>query len=253
MDDARQVALIDTSNSRLPTSELWPQGLRKLLLEGEDSGGACRLIAINPTLRRQCEEMLPQLERAKEVATEEEILMLLVRHAPAYGVHAKSPGEWSALFDSYLNILNGLPLYAIEDAFLRWGRGEGHKDVRMAGFYPKAPQLFLLAEKGKAEVWTAAYRARKALEHVEKTGVEWTPERKAEERQKMIDAGYLNADGSPNLSLGPKGMPEPHRPRLSPQELAAQLRATDAAARHGGAPISRHHIQPPVDDVGDVL
>ena len=81
----------------------------------------------------------------------------------------------------------------------------------------------------------------------------FTPEQRAAERQKMIEAGYLNPDGTPNLTVSARAMPEAHRPTRSPQEVAASLRASDAHARHGGAPISRHHIEEPAEDIGDVL
>lgn len=223
------------------------------MTEGEDASGACRLITMNPTLRQQAEEMLPMLEAAKAPAEDREILRVLIRHAPTYALPTRPEGEWENFFGVYLDALVGLSVHALEDAFLRWNRGEDMKDPAMGQFFPKPAQLFALAQKAKTEVWMAAYRARKALEHVEKQGAEWTPARRAEERKKMIEAGYLNADGTPNLILAPKVMPEMSRPRVSPQQMAEQLRRTDAQARQGGAPISRRHIEAPADDVGDVL
>lgn len=250
MEEDKQLALITPQNAMQRESGELSPGLKKLLTQGEDSGGACRLIALNRTLRAECERMLPVLEEQKAPAERAQALEIIARRMVAYGITENLAYQHGVRWDSYVAGLEGMPAYAIEDAFDRWDRGEGVTKIEYAGIAPKPPQLAILAQAGKAEIWTAAYRARKALEHVEKTGVEWTPERKAAERQKMLDLGLLNPDGSPNLSLSAKGMPEPHRPRYSPQELAAQLRATDAAARHGGAPISRRHIE---DDVGDVL
>lgn len=196
--------------------------------------------------------MLPMLQRAKVPAEDTEILRVLIRHAPTYALQARADGEWSQLFEVYLDALEGFSVHNIEGAFLRWNRGEDMKDPAMGQFFPKPAQLVALATKDKSEVWMAAYRAKKALDFVEKTGQDWTPERRAAERQKSIDAGHLNPDGS--LKLPPMGrrMPEAPRPTSSPQQLAQELRQADAKARLGGTPISRHHTEEP-DDVGDVV
>lgn len=254
-EEAKQLALISPQSVMQAGSGLLSPGLKKLLVEGEDSGGACRLIALNRTLRAECERVLPVLEEAKTPALDAQVLEIVARRMVAYGITTNAAYQHGVTWESYLAGLRGMPAYAIEDAFDRWDRGEGtNGNLAFAGLPPKPPQIAILAQAGKTEIWTAAYRARKALDHVEKAAQHFTPEQRAAERQKMIDAGYLNPDGSPNLTPSLKGMPEAPRPRHSPQELAAALRATDAAARHGGAPISRRHIEPPpVDDVGDVL
>lgn len=180
-------------------------------------------MAINPTLRAECEGVLPSLERAKEPASQEEILSVLVRHAPHYGVTAKGPSEWGALFGAYLDALDGLPVQAVEEGFVRWNRGEGHKDIRMAGFFPKAPQLYLLAEAARSALYMAAYRAKKALEYQEARPQVWTAERRAEERRKAIAAGVLKPDGSLNLPA-PKSMPFPRAPGRTPHQMAAEMR-----------------------------
>ena len=205
------------------------------------------MIALNATLRSECERVLPSLDAAKSPATPAEILEVIVRKMPAYGVTAKHANEWGVTFESYLTALDGFPLYAVEDAFARWDRGEGTKTIEAAGFPPRPPQVALLAQEGKREIFTAAYRARKALLQVEKRGVEWTAERKREERQKMIDQGLLTPEGKPNFTVGAK--PMPNVPRRDPHEVAEQLR--NAEARRMGAPISRSHAEP--EDSGEVL
>lgn len=251
-EEDKQLALISPQSVMQPECEALSPGLKKLLTQGDDSGGACRLIALNRTLRAECERMLPMLEMQKAPAERADVLEIIARRMVAYGVTENLAFQHGVRWDSYVAGLAGMPANAIEDAFDRWDRGEGTGgNMTYAGLPPRPPQLALLAQVGKTEIWTAAYRAKKALDHVEKEAQHFTPEQRAAERQKMIEAGYLNADGSPNLTLSAKAMPEPHRPRHSPSEVAAQLRATDAAARHGGAPISRKHIEP--DDVGDVL
>jgi hypothetical protein len=190
-----------------------------------------RLIAINPTLRAETERLLPVLEAMKAPAADEEMMQILIRHAPAYGVHAKNAAEWSMLFGTYLDALAGLPAYAIEDAFLRWNRGEGHADIRMAGFYPKAPQLVILAQAGKAELYTAAWRARRALEYVEKKLPHpiSEDERKANSERLKALADTLAGGGRSVASAAPA-------PGLTRHQMAERIRA---AATPG--------------DVGDVI
>lgn len=251
---ATQGQLITPPSGTRTGSGLLSPGLKKLLTEGADSGGACRLISLNRTLRAECERVLPALEAAKEPATDEQVLEIVARRMVAYGITANLAFSHGVTWESYVSGFGDMPLYAVEDAFDRWDRGEGtNGNLQYAGLPPKPPQLAILAAKGKTELWMAAYRARKALGHIEKTGQDWTPERRAAERQKSIDAGHLNPDGS--LRLPPLGrrMPEAPHPTNNPQEVAARLREADGKARHGGAPISQHHIDPPADDVGDVI
>ncbi len=236
-DRQPQGQLITQPSGTRPASALLSPGLKKLLTEGDDAGGACRLIGLNATLRAECERVLPELEAAKVRAEPEAILELVARRMVAYGITANMAYSHGVTWESYVTALEGFPLYAIEAAFDRWDRGEGTKgDVAAAGYPPRPPQLAILAAPGKTELWTAAYRARKALEHVERSGADWTPERKRAERQKMIDLGFLNPDGTPNLQLRPKTVPLAQRPRQSPQEVAERLRS-----------MSGH------DDIGDVV
>lgn len=229
-------------------------GLRKLLTAGDDSSGACRLVAINPTLRAEVERQYPALLAAMEPAHDVDLMRVLVQQAQLLGIGQRGEDEWADLMGIYLTQLKDFPLEAIEEAFAKWNRGELYpKDVGRHAFFPKPAELHALGTLHLTDMRIAAYRARKALEHVEKAGVEWTPERKAAERQKMIDQGLLTADGKPNFQIKAKSIPD-DRPRLSPHQMAEQLRASDAAARYSGAPISRHHITPaPVDDIGDVI
>lgn len=206
----------------------WSEGLGRLLLpsssESHDgsSSGAVRIIAINPKLRAECERLLPILERERSPASPAEILMILVRNAPTYGIRAANDGEWAALFQGYVEALNGLPASAIEDAFLRWNRGEGDKNPMMREFYPKPPQLVHLAQDMRAKLFAAAHRARKALEYVDATIPRITPE---EAKQRRADLQALAAE------LGSRSR-QPMidvRPSRTPQQMAEELRA--AAAR----------------------
>lgn len=190
-------------------------GLKKLLVGGPSE--SVRIIAVNPKLRAEAERLLPALEAAKAPATAIEILQVLIKHAPAYGVQAKSEDEWDALFDSYIGALRGLPLAAIEEAFLRWNRGEGG-DLRMVGFYPKSGQLCILAEKAKSDLYVAAYRARKALERDEARA---RPPVTPDERKAV---GELMKGLREELRARAQTMVAGPGPRRSPHEVAADLR-----------------------------
>lgn len=160
------------------------------------------------------------LEAAKAPAPEAQLLGILIRQAPAYGVHAKSDGEWAALFASYLDALEGMPPWAVEEAFVRWARGEGHANSAMAGFYPKPPQVAMLAQAAKRDLVMAAYRARKALEYVEDHVPRITPAERVERGAQLRD---LLADLDRTKKPNPL---EDTRPRLTPAQVAANLRAS---------------------------
>lgn len=197
-----------------------------------DGGGACRLIALNPKLREEARQVGPVLEAAKAPATRHEILEILIRHSPQYGVTARNPGEWASIFGAYLDALEGLPGYAVEEAFVRWNRGEGG-DLRMVSFYPKSGQLHILAEKSKSELYVAAYRARKALEREDaKARPAVTPE----ERKAV---GELMKGLRDELRSRAQTMHAPGVPSRSPHDVAAELR------RRAAAPVE--------DGVGDVI
>jgi hypothetical protein len=208
-------ALALPTNDTLPNSAQWPAGLKRLLTEGEDGGASARLIAINPALKAQAEAMLPALERAKVPAGDEEMFAILVRHATTYALPSRTDGEWRELFDVYLDALNGFSAHAIEDAFLRWNRGEDMKDPAMGQFYPKPAQLVHLANKAKLEVWMAAFRARKALEHVEQQPRELPPEEQAQVRE-----GFQEL----LAAFKPKEFPETLRPKMTPAQVAERIR-----------------------------
>lgn len=205
------------------------EGLKRLLTEGEDAGAACRLIAINPTLKRHAEEMLPVLERAKVVAERDEILGVLVQKAPIYALPEKTAGEWEVIFRAYVEALAGFSVHAIEDAFRRWNQGEDMKDPAMGQFFPKPAQLVHLATKAKTEVWMAAYRARKALEKVQAEAPKVSPEERAQ-----VAAGLKELAET----FKPKPLPQSMAPKMSPHEVAERIRNLDTV---------------PFDDVGVVL
>lgn len=239
-----QAELIPASTDQLESSAPWSKGLGSLLLQDDADGrsdarkSAIRLIAINATLRAETECLLPKLEAAKAPASRDEIIAVVMREMLAWGVPAKHAAEWGVTYASYADALEGLPLYAIEDGVVRWNRAEGHRDLSMGGFPPRPAQLFALANEAKRELFMAAYRAKLALQHVEKQGVEWTPERKRAERAKMIAMGLLTEDGKPAFSIKAKSMPS-LAPRVSQHEIAERIRAKASPA--------------PYDDVGVVV
>lgn len=222
-------------------------GLRKLLVEGDDAGAACRLLALNAKLRDEARELQPAIEHELEPAARTDLLPLLIRQAIVFGVPDRRPEAWAELLDVYLQALEGFSVAAVEDGFARWNRGELYPaQPQRHAFFPKPAELVTMAAPHKRDLQMARYRVRKALEHVAKTGHAWTPERKAAERQKMIEMGLLTADGKPNFQIAGKTIPGELRPTRTPQQVAEQLRA----AASNEAPKTD---TPAADDIGDVI
>lgn len=248
---ALQGELITQPTEPMPGCKPWSTGLGKLLLAEDEDGrsdarrGAIRIISINPTLRAEAERLLPVLETAKQPATREEIISVMVREMPAWGVSTRHAGEFGVTYASYADALEGMPLYAIEDGVVRWNRAEGHKDLSMGGFPPRPAQLYALAGEARRELFMAAYRARLATEYVEAHVPRQVPPEEAEKVAADFKALAATLRGRP--------MPEAPRPRQTQHALAEQLRAAAGQAKRFGAPVSRKDIEPPADDVGDVV
>lgn len=223
--------LIEASSAPPPGAKPWTKGLGSLLLQGAADGasdasrGAVRLIAINPTLRQEALRIVPVLEQMKAPCTREEIVAIIRREMPAWGVGAKTAEDYGVTFASYADALEGHSVYCIEEAVVRWNSGQRVKDLQMGGFPPRPAQLGLLAQEAKTELYMAAYRAKKAVDYVEDKRVEWTPERRREERQKAIAAGYLTKDGALQLPPAPPNPLHDARPGRSPHQVAERLRA----------------------------
>jgi hypothetical protein len=203
----------------------WSEGLRSLLLGSGDAKGAARIIAINPTLRAQAEAQLPWLERALEPAEPEQILLLLARHAPALGLKDMSEESWGLLFEPYLEALGDLPLTALEEAFIRWNKGELYpKEPGRHAFFPRPAEIRKLAEPARNELGKAANRIKLAIKHVENAPKpEPSAEEKAAVRAQMQAEGFL-VDGKfvlPKKDAGPRPAPTGE----TPQQMAARLRA----------------------------
>lgn len=176
---------------------------------------------------------MPLLEAASRPAAEPEILEILVRHAAHYGITQKMAGEWGAFFAAYLDTLDGMSAHAIEDGFLRWNRGEGHRDIRMAGFYPKAPQLYLLTQVGAETLGKAIYRSKMALGLTKIREVEQVRPKPSLEERKKIGEDFRALAKMIGVT-GPKTVDGARAPGLTKSQVAEQLR------RHA-------------DDVGDVV
>jgi hypothetical protein len=197
----------------------WPtpnKGLWTLLTESEDSAAVVQKIAATPALRAEVEALLPALEAAKEPANKVEFAAIMARQKVVFGLGNWEAAEWTTATRVYYEALEGYSADIIEDAFLRWNRGEGMKDPAMGQFFPKPSQLVALAARSKAELLTAAYRARRAVEHVEKAPREIS----AEERAQV-------AEGLRELARTFRGraLPTLRKPSISPQEMAERIRA----------------------------
>jgi hypothetical protein len=218
----QQLAVISQPTELQAGFKPWSKGLGSLLLQDDADGrsearaGAIRLIAINPTLRAEAERLLPRLEEAKAPASREEIISVVMREMPAWGVSQKHAGEFGVTYASYADALEGLSLYAVEEGVARWNRAEGHEDLKMGGFPPRPAQLFALANEGKRELYMAAYRAKLALEWAE----EKVPRQVDPEEAAKVDNDFRALAST----LKGRAMPEATKPRFSQHELAAQLR-----------------------------
>lgn len=195
---------------------------------------------MNPALRAECARVAPILQAPPEPLDPRALMVLFARQAPSLSLPAfDRPDAFGDMGDVYVRTLGHLPIESVEAAFQMWHRGEMYpKEPGRHGFFPKPVELLTLAERHLATMRTAAYRAKVALSHVEKSGVEWTPQRKAEERAKSIAAGHLTPDGRvrfPEI----KRVVTDVRPSMSQHEVAERLRAKAA--------------HPETRGVGDVL
>lgn len=193
----------------------------------DSSDGASRLIALNAKFRAEVGELYPALEAWAGPAPPDLLLELLIFKTPSFGLAPLSgPSEWRAFFASYLEALAVLPLEAVAVAFTRWSRGEffkAEKDKGQAAFYPKAVQLFELAQPTYLELRAALYRAKKAITHVEKLP---PPRSERMSKAEMIAAGILDANGRAILPP-PRGI-APTPPARAPEthaQMAERLRA----------------------------
>lgn len=226
-----------------------------MLTEGEDSGKAIFALRRNLALFDEAKALLPALERIKEPIDRERFALLMAEQRPVFGISDMAPGEWAASLEAYFAVLQDFSEGMIRDAFARWNRGEDMKDPAMGQFFPKPAQIVFLAKKSKANVWSAAYRIRRAMERVEEEPTRHlTAEERAENARKIRE---LLAQPQRRIPPQPPGYtvqewarkcreeglfvddPESLAPTRSRQEVAEQLLAMDR----------RQHA----DDVGDVV
>ena len=214
----------------------WPAcspGLRKLLTEGE-TYSAVRLIVINQTLRAECEGLMPRLEGVTETADPGDLLALLNAKAPKFGVPVAGADFWSA----YLHDLARFPLPAVQGAFAAWAKPESHqRHPDMATIFPTPAQLVPFALAHRNALAQMRYRARKAVERVEKAPPKITEAERKEVGKSFAELAQMMKAKQPR---------DPFAPRLSPHQVAQQLRAS------ASNPVAKSDAAPE-DDVGDVL
>ncbi len=188
----------DTTND-LPR---FSPGLERLLLNSDESAGASRLIAVNPTLRAEAERVLPAVTAALAPNDSDDLAVILAKARPSYGIGAMSDAEWRERVLPYLRALDGLPLGCIRRAFVMWDRCELYPDEpKRQAFYPQPAELFTLATRARNSLGQAQHRIRKALAHVERhEGPKHTPEEIAARLADDIASGVRNPDGSLNMA-----------------------------------------------------
>lgn len=158
---------------------------------------AVRHLATSPGFRAEVEVLLPELRAAVAPIEHNDLLMKLMIAAPTYQIPDRPPAQWAALFAPYLAALEGLSAEMVDDAFLRWSRGEMYpQQPGRHAFYPKPAELHHLAQKSRLELHKALTRARKALDYVERLPPQTlTPEQVAQRRADAIAAGVLDENG----------------------------------------------------------
>lgn len=196
--------------SGLCTEALW----RLLTDSSETADNAVRRIGRSDRLMAEVREVGAEVARRGAAAGPTDIMAELVKLAPTYGIRDLSDGEFAELFSTYLRALAPLPLEAIREGIVQWTR-DGN------GFFPKPEQIFQRAEPFAHPLRVAAYRAKKAIDHVERNPPPKTAEERAADRQRAIDAGVLNPDGTVNLTFR---TPVESRPRETAQQMADRLR-----------------------------
>lgn len=150
----------------------------------------------------------------------------LAKQAQTFHIPDRTSEQWADVLGVYLDALQPLSSEMLDEAFVRWNRSELYpREPGRHAFFPKPAELFALAERSRLEIGKALYRARRAMEHVEKLPPPTpSPEERGARRQQLIDAGFLNPDGSVNLAP-PKTMPTETRTRESHAAMAERIRA----------------------------
>jgi len=202
-----------------------------------------RQIARVPKLKDKAVEVAADLEARAARADPVDIMGLLVEHSSVYGLGNKSPGEYQALFSIYLRALAPLPIEAIREAFVIWGR-DG------SGFYPKPEQLFQRAEPYAKELWMASYRAKRAAAFVEDNPPPKTEEQRRADVEAAKAAGILDADGKVILNFKTDQSRRVGPPGETKQAMAERLRRIAS----GEEPLPQISAPPPlVEEVEEAI
>lgn len=200
-----------------------------------------KAISGSPALREEARRFLPSLVSRAKTASREDLTRKFARHALAFGITDRAPGEWNQLLGIYHEVLGKLPEEAIDEAFRAWGRNELYpKDPGRHAFFPKPNELFALADRAQREIQIACYRAKKAMEKIEgdKPFV-----------KKPEDAAKIS---SMLADFKAKPMPTPKGPRQTQAQIAAALRAmfpAPAVGASGLTPLMRSKMGLPAEAV----
>lgn len=224
-----------------PTGKpLTSPALSPLLMDvaANEGGAAVRKIARTPALLAEARGLEPAVEAALRPAGPDELMTILNREGIQYDLPVKDlgPGEWRAFWGSYLNTLGDMPAACVEEAFIMWNRNHEKPDgERAVRFYPRAPQLYALADECRNKLRMMRYRIQQAAKYLP------PPPPKAMDKltkDEMIARGWLNADGTPNLGkMTAKPNPQPGAARPA----ATLGQAADSIRRQAG-------IMPPMLD-----
>lgn len=205
-----------------------------------------RQIARTPKLKEKAVEVAADLEERASKATAVEMMAVLIEHGPVYGIRDLSDGEYEALFIAYLRSLAPLPIEAIREAFVIWGR-DGN------GFFPKPEQLFQRAEPYAKELWMAAYRAKRAVSFVEDNPPPKTDEQRRADIEAAKAAGILDAEGKVILNFKTDDTRRVGPPGETRQAMAERLRRIADGREPLPAPDHPPAPVPAADDIPEAI
>jgi hypothetical protein len=108
--------------------------------------------------------MVSSFDRYLLPAVRQEVAPVIARLFMAFPGERLSRDEAGMRADGYMIALEGLPLWAVEQAATWWLRGERGDGRENYNFAPSPPQLRLLAEKATLAARSRRYEAVKALQ-----------------------------------------------------------------------------------------
>lgn len=147
-----------------PSSPDWLTPLVSTLEEIDGIPHLPRGTALSSTRRRELETMVSNFDRYLLPAVRQEVAPVIARLFMAFPGERLSRDEAGMRADGYMIALEGLPLWAVEQAAKWWLRGERGDGRENYAFAPSPPQFRQLAEKATLSARARRYEAIKVLQ-----------------------------------------------------------------------------------------